>query len=46
MSRLGSIPGPTTMDEATKAEYDSLVRFRKGAPASGYWGGASCAGYT
>lgn len=39
MSRLGPIPDPATMDEATKAEYDSLVRFRKGAPPSGYWGG-------
>lgn len=39
MSRLGPIPDPATMDETMKAEYDSLVRFRKGAPPSGYWGG-------
>ncbi len=39
MSRLGPIPEPATMDEATKAEYDSLVRFRKGVPPSGFWGG-------
>jgi len=39
MSRLDRIPDPATMDEMTKTEYDSLVRFRKGAPASGYWGG-------
>jgi 4-carboxymuconolactone decarboxylase len=39
MSRLGPIPDPDVMDEAMKAEYDSLVRFRKGAPPSGYWGG-------
>lgn len=39
MSRLGPIPDPATMDAAMKEEYDSLVRFRKGAPPSGYWGG-------
>lgn len=39
MSRLGPIPDPATMDEAMKEEYDSLVRFRKGAPPAGYWGG-------
>ncbi len=39
MTRLGPIPDPSTMDEAMKTEYESLVRFRKGAPPSGYWGG-------
>lgn len=39
MSRLGPIPDPSTMDEVTKTEFDSLVRFYKGVPESGYWGG-------
>ena len=35
MSRLGPIPDPSTMDEVTKTEFDSLVRFYKGVPESG-----------